>query len=92
MARNIEVDDPCGRYIGPPAGPDGIQMALDLGACEKLWAIGDVSAFLGVPIATLHRWRYLGTGPDAFRVGRHLRYDPGVVRRWLVSECAQKAG
>ena len=46
--------------------------------------------FLGVPIATLHQWRYLGRGPAAFRVGKHLRYDPDAVRRWLVDECADE--
>jgi hypothetical protein len=46
---------------------------------------------VGVPVATLHRWRYLGTGPAAFRVGKHLRYDPDVVRRWLVDECTGAA-
>ncbi len=65
---------------------------LDLTGCDRLWSIGEVSDFLGVPVATLHRWRCLGTGPQAFRVGRHLRYDPAVVRAWVVTECAQKAG
>ena len=59
--------------------------------CEQLWSAQDVSAFLGVPVATLHQWRYLGTGPAAFRVGKHLRYDPDVVRRWLVDECSGAA-
>jgi hypothetical protein len=59
--------------------------------CERLWTIQDVSAFLGVPVATLHQWRYLGAGPAAFRVGKHLRYDPDVVRRWLVDECTGAA-
>jgi hypothetical protein len=56
--------------------------------CERLWSVDDVSRFLGVPISTLHQWRYLGRGPGAFRVGKHLRYDPEVVRRWLVDDCA----
>ena len=59
--------------------------------CAKLWTVQDVSDFLGVPVATLHQWRYLGTGPAAFRVGKHLRYDPDVVRRWLVDECTGAA-
>ncbi len=59
--------------------------------CERLWTVQDVSTFLGVPVATLHQWRYLGTGPAAFRVGKHLRYDPDVVRRWLVDECTGAA-
>jgi DNA-binding transcriptional MerR regulator len=50
-----------------------------------------VAEFLGVPVTTLHRWRYEGIGPHAFRVGRHLRYDPDVVRRWLVEDCARSA-
>lgn len=60
---------------------------LRLPTCDRLWNAHDVSEFLGVPVATLHQWRYLGTGPEAFKVGRHLRYDPEVVRRWLVEEC-----
>jgi hypothetical protein len=30
---------------------------------------------------------HLGTAPEAVKVGRHLRDDPEVVRRWLVEEC-----
>lgn len=55
--------------------------------CERLWTVRDVSAFLGIPVSTLHQWRYLGTGPEAFRVGKHLRYDPDAVRAWLVQHC-----
>jgi hypothetical protein len=57
---------------------------------ERLWTIGEVSAFLGIPIATLHQWRYLGTGPDAYRVGKHLRYSPVAVQAWLESECRRE--
>lgn len=52
--------------------------------CGRLWVAQDVSSLLGVHFATLHQWRYLGPGPAAFRVGKHLRYDPNDVRRWLV--------
>ena len=55
--------------------------------CDRLWTTQEVAAFLGVPVKTLHRWRYDRIGPAAFRVGRHLRYDPDVVRRWLRDEC-----
>ena len=61
--------------------------AASVPTCDQLWNVHDVSAFLGVPVATLHQWRYLGTGPDAFKVGRHLRYDPDAVRRWVADEC-----
>jgi hypothetical protein len=46
-----------------------------------------VAAYLGVPVKTLHKWRYIREGPPTFKVGRHLRYDPDAVRRWLVEQC-----
>ena len=49
----------------------------------RLWTAQDVAAYLTVPIATLYQWRYLGTGPTAYRVGRHLRYEPTAVQAWL---------
>ena len=49
----------------------------------RLWTAQDVAAYLTVPIATLYQWRYLGTGPTAYRVGRHLRYEPAAVLAWL---------
>lgn len=59
-----------------------------LARIDPLWTAADVSPFLGVPIGTLYRWRTVGTGPEAFRVGRHLRYDPESVRRWLAERAA----
>lgn len=64
---------------------------VELPTCDRLWTTRDVGEFLGVPVGTLHQWRYLGTGPAAFRVGKHLRYDPAVVRRWLVEQCSQRS-
>jgi excisionase family DNA binding protein len=50
---------------------------------EPLWTVDEVSAYLRVPVQTLYKWRNKRTGPPAFRVGRHLRYEPAAVRRWL---------
>jgi predicted DNA-binding transcriptional regulator AlpA len=50
---------------------------------DRLWTVQEVSHFLGVPVATLYRWRYLGVGPKAGRVGRHLRYLPADVISWF---------
>jgi hypothetical protein len=47
----------------------------------------ELAAFLSLPVKTLRQWRYLGTGPAALRVGRHLRYQPAEVRRWLDEDC-----
>ncbi|MGJ7442206.1 helix-turn-helix transcriptional regulator [Aquipuribacter sp. MA13-6] len=50
---------------------------------EPLWRIGDGATFLGVPVATLYQWRRLGTGPPAYRLGKHLRYRRLEVEAWL---------
>ena len=55
---------------------------------DRLWTVHDVSAFLGVPVGTLYQWRYLRVGPPAYRVGRHIRYDPAAVRIWLDAQDA----
>lgn len=55
---------------------------------KPLWRIRDVSAFLGVPVATLYQWRQLGTGPKAYRLGKHLRYRHSDVEAWLADQVA----
>jgi len=50
---------------------------------DRLWTAEETAAYLQVPKATLYQWRYLGTGPKAGRVGRHLRYDPEDVKAWF---------
>lgn len=50
---------------------------------DRLWTTEEAARFLGVPKATLYQWRYLGVGPKAGRVGRHLRYDPDDVMAWF---------
>ena len=54
--------------------------------CERLWSLRDVSQFLGVPVGTLYQWRVRGEGPPAFKVGRHVRFDPDRVRAALFEE------
>lgn len=50
---------------------------------RPLASIEDVSAYLGIPIASLYQWRYLNKGPRAAKVGRHLRYRWADVNEWL---------
>lgn len=50
---------------------------------ERTWTPDDVSAYLQVPVQTLYQWRRKGFGPQARRVGKHLRWDPAVVRSWF---------
>lgn len=55
---------------------------------DRLWSAEDTSDFLGVPVGTLYQWRYRRIGPPAYKVGRHLRYDPAAVRTWLDGQAA----
>lgn len=43
----------------------------------------EVGRLLVVPVTTLYTWRYKGTGPRAYRVGKHLRYRLADVMAWL---------
>ncbi|MET9867324.1 helix-turn-helix domain-containing protein [Streptomyces sp. NPDC006386] len=50
---------------------------------ERYLTPADVAELLGVPVETLYQWRRKRTGPPAFRVDRHLRYDPVRLRQWV---------
>jgi excisionase family DNA binding protein len=58
-----------------------LESPLDLSA--RLLSTGEVARLLVVPVTTLYTWRYKGTGPKAFKVGKHLRYRLADVLAWL---------
>ncbi len=49
----------------------------------RLLSTDEVARLLVVPVTTLYTWRYKGTGPKAYRVGKHLRYRLADVIAWL---------
>ena len=49
----------------------------------------EVSQLLGVPVATLYRWRHRGEGPTGYRIGRHVRYRRAVVEAWIETQADQ---
>lgn len=50
----------------------------------KLLTPEELCEFLGgIPVATVYKWRYSGTGPRSIKVGRHIRYRMSDVERWL---------
>lgn len=51
---------------------------------RRLLTTAEVADYLRLPVATLHRWRHGGVGPEAMRIGRHLRYEVADVDRWLM--------
>ena len=42
-----------------------------------------LAEYLGVPLATVYRWRCEGTGPRGIKVGKHVRYRQRDVEAWL---------
>ncbi|MBA2948506.1 helix-turn-helix transcriptional regulator [Streptomyces himalayensis] len=52
----------------------------------------EVAAYLGVPVKTLYQWRHRRIGPNALKVGRHLRYRWPEVDEWLAAQSAHEYG
>lgn len=50
---------------------------------DALMTPEEVADLLRIPVSTLYAWRYRSEGPRAHKVGRHLRWDPAEVARWL---------
>ncbi|HEY2666902.1 MAG TPA: helix-turn-helix domain-containing protein [Actinomycetota bacterium] len=49
----------------------------------RLLSVGELAEMLQVPVNTVYQWRHRGEGPRPIRLGRHLRFDPVDVARWL---------
>lgn len=50
---------------------------------EELLTLSEDAEILKVPVNTLRWWRQLGTGPEFFKIGRHLVTTVGDVRRFI---------
>lgn len=51
---------------------------------KKYWLSPDeLAEELGVPLATVYKWRYEGTGPKGYKIGKHIRFERADVDRWL---------
>lgn len=50
---------------------------------SEFWDPAGLAEYLGVPLATVYKWSHEGSGPPAFRVGRHVRYRKSDVELWL---------
>ena len=59
---------------------------------DPLLRTREVSDLLGVPENTLRWWRYIGKGPDSFRLGQRLVvYRRSKVLAWLAAQEAAGA-
>jgi excisionase family DNA binding protein len=66
-------------------GQSRLDVASDLST--RLLSTDEVARLLVVPATTLYTWRYKGTGPKAYRVGKHLRYRLTDIMEWLDQKC-----
>ena len=63
-------------------------LTSSLDISSRLLSTEEVARILVVPVTTLYTWRYKGTGPKAFKVGKHLRYRLEDVLNWLTTEAS----
>jgi excisionase family DNA binding protein len=62
--------------------PDDPRATLRAGLPDRYLTPEDIAALFAVSVQTVYTWRKKHTGPPAFRVGKHLRYDPAKVHDW----------
>ena len=53
---------------------------------EPLIGVEELAEYLGVPVQTIYDWRLSGRAPRAFKLGKHLRFDPDAVRAWVLGK------
>ena len=58
---------------------------------DKLLSAEELAELIGVPLGTVYKWNYAGGGPPMIKVGRHARYRPGDVDRWLEEKARNSA-
>ncbi|WP_415853650.1 helix-turn-helix domain-containing protein [Sinomonas sp. G460-2] len=64
-------------------------MDTDHTAAENPWGldslldVGELAAYLRVPVSTVYDWRTRGLGPRAYRFGKHLKFAVSDVRVWV---------
>ncbi|WP_107081590.1 helix-turn-helix transcriptional regulator [Streptomyces sp. SBT349] len=77
--RSADPDSPAPLHTLRGALPDRYLTPEDLVALFQLESV-----------QTVYAWRKNGTGPPAFRIGKHLRYDPAAVAAWIATRTSGK--
>jgi predicted DNA-binding transcriptional regulator AlpA len=57
---------------------------------DELLTLEEVAAMLKLPPATLRKWRTENQPPQAFRIGRWLRYRRSAVEAFLAQQEAKE--
>lgn len=58
---------------------------------HELLTIDEAATLLRTPVATLRYWRYLGTGPRSFRLGRRVVYRRTEVLDWIDAQADSRS-
>jgi len=61
-------------------------------ASRKLGTRQEVADYLDVPLSTMVRWAYVGSGPPYIKVGRHVRYRWVDIEAWLDAQTTGRGG
>ncbi len=69
-----------------PMLPDGTA------ALDRLLTTAEVATLCRTNDDTVRYWRFAGTGPKGFRLGRRVVYPEPEVRRWLAERQAAEHG
>ncbi|MBL1096875.1 helix-turn-helix transcriptional regulator [Streptomyces coffeae] len=64
---------------------------LRAGLPDRYLTPGDIAEIFEVPKETVYQWRKKRLGPPGFRIGKHLRYDPADVYRYVRERKAASA-
>lgn len=70
--------------------PPDPRAMLRAGLPDRYLTPEDIALLFGVPLETVYMWRKKRTGPPGFRVGKHVRYDPATVHRWVAGQMNQE--
>ena len=57
---------------------------------RSFWTHAETATYLGIPEATLHQLNYKGRAPRSYKIGRHRKYRPGDVDRWLEERASDR--
>ncbi|MFC9611800.1 helix-turn-helix domain-containing protein [Streptomyces sp. NPDC056938] len=65
---------------------------LRAGLPDRYLTPEDLVVMFSLPsVETVYAWRRKRIGPPAFRVGKHLRFDPTAVRTWIADQATLEA-
>ncbi|MDI3417896.1 helix-turn-helix domain-containing protein [Streptomyces luteolus] len=73
----------------PRPANDDPRTTLRAGLPDRYLTPEDLVSMFSLPsVETVYAWRRKRIGPPAFRVGKHLRFDPAAVRAWVTEQTA----